>query len=203
MEDIITPQTLPGTEPQNGTAAADGTGAVSEPGVVEAKDFLKQITGKDFPTNEAAIKSVQDTYKYVGESGQKIKTMETQLTEAQNAAAATPELAQTVAQLQAQVAQNEFYNSNPQYNTPEAKALISKFGSNPAEVIKDDLFVKTFTALKTTAEMDQSKSVLHSNPRLGQAQDNMTQASEALKAGNTAAAENNAVAGVIEAYGLV
>lgn len=200
MEDIITSQPLPGAVAN--VPAAGGTEAVSEPGVVEAKDFLKQITGKDFPTNEAAIKSVQDTFKYVGEAGQKLKTMETQLTEAQTAAAGTPELAQTVAQLQAQITQNEFYNSNPKYNTPEAKALISKFGSNPADVVKDDLFVKTFSALETTAAMDSSKSILHSNPRLGQAQDSMTQAAEALKAGNDAQAQSNAVAGVIEAYGM-
>jgi hypothetical protein len=201
MDDTITTDALSGAEPNNGTAAADGNVAGSETAAppVELKDLLKEVLKKDFPTNEAAIKSLQDTYAYVGKAGQEVKTLTEAKTELE-AKVVTPELLATVETLQAQVRDGNFFAANPQYATPEAKSLIAKFGGNPEEVVKDEVFVKAFGALTKTAEMEQSQSVLHSNPRLGQVQDNMTKAVEAQKAGNQSGAANAAVAAVLEAY---
>lgn len=199
MDEHITTQTIPDGN-ANSAVSADGIVAGSE-NVVEVKDLLKEILGKEFPTNEAAIKSLKDTQSYVGQMGQKVKELETQLTEAQSQAV-TPELVQTVKDLQTQLANANFYASNPEFNTPDAKSLIAKFGGTPEEVVKDEVFVKAFGALKTTAEKDSSQSVLHTNPRLGTVQDTSTQASEAMKNGNDQLAKDLATKAVMDAYGM-
>lgn len=200
MDELITPNPLPGTEQNVPASGSEGAGSET---TVEVKELMKQVLNKEFPTNEAAIKSLKDTYDYAVQSGQKVKTLE-QENQVLQAAQVTPELAKTVESLQAQVREANFYASNPQFNTPDAKALISKFGGNPDDVVKDEVFLKSFAALTKTAEMEQSQSVLHSNPRLGQAQDTMTKAKEALVGDhpNYEVANANAVAGVIEAFGM-
>lgn len=199
MNDNITDKTL---ADGGNIAPADGGAAVSNTGeVVEVKELLKQVLNKDYPTNEAAIQSLKDTFSYVGSMGQKVNTLENTI-KALETQQVTPELAQTVATLQKQVADSQFFLSNPQYNTPEAKALITKFGGSPADVVNDDVFKNAFTAIKKTSEMEQSQSVLHTNPKLGIAQDSMTKAVEAQKAGNDVVAAANAVDAVIGAYGM-
>lgn len=205
MSEDITSQTLPDADAPNGTAAAGGEGAGSETAtgeeVVEVKDLLKTVLNKDFPTNEAAIKSLQDTYKAVTEQGGTIKTL-TQAKEEAESKAVSPDLEAQVQTLQTQVRDANFYAANPDFNTPEAKALIEKFGGNPEEVVNDEVFKNAFGAITKTAEMEQSQSVLHTNPRLGVAQDGMTKASEALKSGDDAGAASAAVGAVLDAYAL-
>jgi hypothetical protein len=203
MDTDTTTTSLSGTEAITGAPAADGSvaaGTTTEE-VVEVKDLMKSVLGKEFPDNEAAIKSLKDTYAYVGQMGQKVNTLEKDL-EAAKQNEAPADLAQQVQSLQAQVKEANFYAANPQYNTAESKALIQKFGGSPEDVVKDEVFQKAFTALKTTAEMEQSQSVLHSNPRLGTAQDTMTKAIEAQKAGNHEEAFANATSAVLDAYGM-
>lgn len=200
MDEHITPNAL--TETELNVPAAVGTGAGSETEVVEVKDLLKTVLNKDFPTNEAAIQSLKDTFSYVGSMGQKVKTLETQLQEAQSQVQATPDLAKAVAELTSKVNQGQFYTEHPEYNTPAIKALITDMGGNPEEVIQKESFKAAAAALKTTTEMDASKSILHTNPRLGQVQDTMTKAAEAQKAGNSEEAAAQATAAVLDAYGI-
>lgn len=198
MEDTTTPQALPGTE-QN-VPAAVGTGAGSDT-VVEVKDLFKQVLNKDFPTNEAAIASLKETFSYVGSMGQKVKTLETQLEEA-NKNVVTPDLQAQLNALTQTVKDNNFYQAHPEFNTPAIKALITDMGANPEEVIQKDSFKAAAAAIKTTSEMDASQSILHTNPRLGVVQDNMTKASEALKTNNDVEAKDLATHAVLEAYNL-
>jgi len=202
MDDTITQTALTGTQADSAGASV-GSGAGSETEVaVEVKDLLKTVLNKDFPTNEAAIKSIQDTFKYVGEMGQKVKTLETENQQLQTQVQASPDLAAKVDALTAEVRDTKFYALHPEYNIPQVKALITDMGGNPEEVIQKESFKTAFTALKTTAEMEQSKSVLHTNPRLGVVQDNISKAVEAQKAGNDGQAAANATLAVIEAFGL-
>lgn len=183
-------------------APADGGAAGSNTEVVlNAKDFVKQVLGKEFDTDEAAVKSLKETQSYVGSMGQKVKTLEETIKTLETNQV-TPELQTQVATLTKQVAEANFYASNPQYNTPEAKALITKFGGSPADVVNDEVFKTAFTAITKTSEMDKSQSILHTNPKLGIAQDSMTKAVEAQKAGNDVQAAANAVDAVIGAYNM-
>lgn len=208
MDETITTPALPGTETQQGAPASGGDVAGSttaKSDVVEVKDLLNKVLGKEFPTNEAALKSVQDTFKWGNELSQKVKTLEQELQVAATATKTTESatnLAGEVETLKAQVRNAEFFAANPQYNNPEAKALITKFGGNPEEVINDEVFKTAFTAIGKVAEVEKSKSVLHSNSRLGTVQDNMTKAVEAQKAGNHTVAADAATSAVLEAYQL-
>lgn len=200
MDENITPKVLPDG---GNIAPADNSGAGSDADeVLEVKDLLKQLTGKEFPTNEAATKSLQDTYKWGTELSQKVKTLETENEALKQAGAVAPDLAKQVESLARTVQDGQFYATHPEFNTPAIKALITDMGGNPETVIVKDSFKAAAAALKTTSEMDASKSVLHTNPRLGQVQDTMTKASEALKAGNDQSAKDSATQAVMDAFGM-
>lgn len=168
------------------------------------KDVIKQATGRDYPDDETALKAVQDTFKHVGKAGQQVKTLETQLAEAKAAQASdtTPELAKEVADLKSQMAIKDWYEANPKYNNSDAKSLILEMGNNPTEVVEKEAFKKAYKAIQSNAEAEKSKSVLESNPRLGQATDKITQAKEALKAEDHSAASQAATDAVMGAYDL-
>lgn len=200
MDENITPKILPDG---GNIAPADNSGAGSDADeTLEVKDLVKNLTGKEFPTNEAAIKSLQDTYKWGTELSQKVKTLETENAQLKADGAATPDLAKTVADLSRTVLEGAFYQQHPEFNTPAIKALITDMGGNPTDVIQKDSFKAAAAALQTTSEMDASKSILHTNPRLGQVQDTMTKAQEAQKAGNSEAAADAATQAVMDAFGM-
>lgn len=186
---------------ENDVDTASGNENDSQPSF---KDVLKEATGRDYPDDETALKSVTETYKYVGALGQKVKTLEEQI-ESQAPVEApvsteTPELVHQVETLTRELAETRFYNENPQYNNEDAKALIADMGGNPSEVVAKDTFQKAYSAIQATAEVEKSKSVLVSNPRLGQATDKISQARESLAEGNQEAAANAAVSAVLSAY---
>src|SRR5438105_10215182 len=83
----------------------DGSGADSQNVESLTLDELNQVLGKNFPSKEAALKSVKDTYSYVGSVGQlkqRITTLEGQGNPA----------AEEVSQLKTRVAETEFYSEN-------------------------------------------------------------------------------------------
>lgn len=192
-ENLPYDDTLAGGE-QN-VPLADGSEAVSE---VEALGLseLNQLTGKNFPTKEAALKSIKDTFSYVGQVGQ----LKNELAQVKAAVANPTDVNSKLQSLETQLKEASFYAEHPEYK--DVKSLIQKFGSDPAQVVADPDFQKAYTAIKTSAELEQSKSVLQSNPRLGQVTDKLTQAREAQQAGNTAAAADAATQAVIDAFGM-
>ena len=66
MNEVITPETLPDGSQLN---PADGGGAAHDAGSISLAD-LSKILGKEFPDVETALKSVKDTYSYVGSQAQ-------------------------------------------------------------------------------------------------------------------------------------
>lgn len=190
-EEIITPESLPQEAPN----VPSGDGQVAD--ISTESISLAEISaalGKTFPDKATALKAWKDTNSYVGSLGQKVKTLESQVPQVDQS--------ERLASLEKATQEFAFYAQNPEYNTPEAKALIAKFGGNPAEVVQDEIFKTAYGAIKTQSEAEKTKSVLHSNPRLGQVQDKMTQAREAAKAGDSAIAGLTATQAVMDAYGI-
>ena len=166
---------------------------VNDSQTVSLKDIVKELTGREYKDDEDAKKGIAETYKFVTTKMEPETPPQTPVVPQVD-----PALVSKVETLERQVQEANFFASNPEYNTPEAKALIAKFGADPATVVADDVFQSAFKAIKATAEIEKSKSVLVSNPRLGQVQDKMTQAREALASGNQSAAEASAVSAVVD-----
>ncbi len=197
MDENITPQALPGTEQNVPAAGSEGAGSNTDE-VVSVKDLVKLATGKEFPTDELAMQSLQDTYKWGLQQSQKVKTLEQQLQDASKTV--SPDFEKKLIELETTVKNNNFYQAHPEYNTPALKSLIADMGANPEEVVAKESFKTAAAAITKSLEMDQSQSILHSNPRLGIVQDSMTKAADAQKAGNDEQAAGLATAAVLEAF---
>lgn len=166
----LTEQTLPDA-PQ--LSAAGGETAAEQS--LSLAD-LEATLGKKFPDKATALKAVKDTFNYVGAK-----------TAANPAPAADTNTQEQLKALQEQV----FYATNPQFKGHEA--IIKAMGSNPAEVVNTDAF-KSYMEKATVADtVQQTKSVVASNSRLGAPK---TVTDEALNVANAAGSSTSDVAGV-------
>ena len=150
-------------------------------------ELLGKELGKTFPDDETALKAVKDTFSYVG------KKQETK--------AAPVDTNNFVPRREFE--DLAFYSENPEYKS--AKDLIQaldKEGKGAAAVVASDQFKSVYEKVKSYDETQQSKSVLQSNPRLGQVVDKLTQAREASSAGDSSKAAQLATRSVIEAFEL-
>lgn len=233
-EEHISSETLP--DGDNITPADGG-----ETGSVGLAEMLNEELGKEFKDDESALKYLKDNDSYVGKArnynpvieklenkyGSQDKliqalnsmTEEKQVEQPVQPAEAPPApindgLVDEVSALKAQVNEANFYAENP--NLKPYKAVISKLGSDPSAVMADEGNKAIIDKMVAHDEMENSKSVLQSNSRLGavvdkqaKAREHMQNASKAAQAGdsyaaaqNESAARNSAVSSVIDAFGL-
>lgn len=186
----------------NTSAGQDGAplaGAASSPaeavGNVEttvADLSLKELNsylGKNYPDKATALKSLKDTFSYVG---QKVEAVEAKVKAAQ------PDTSEFTRQIQ-EMKQQLFYSENPQYKSPEIKAIISKMGENPADVVETPEFKAIFDKVNGYDKIQKTKTVLESNPRIGQVRNKMTEAKTALDGEhNYSKAKDLAVSALLE-----
>lgn len=195
-EDLNLPVNNP-SEPISGVSASDVVTSEGKENVADSvslKEIVKQATGRDYPTDEQALEGIKNTYKMVGAVGKPQQT-----TTPQNPSV-PPELIaklEEIDTLKTTLQETKFYQEHPEYNTSEAKQLISALGKNPEEVIKQEVFKNAFEAIQAR-KSENTKSVAMSNPRLGAINDKITQARELAKSGNTGAAADAAVDAVID-----
>jgi hypothetical protein len=222
MPDDITPDTLPGG---NDVVPPDGKEAVAKIGEtpqIEIKDILSEHLGKEFKTNESALKAVKDTFNYVGGVGAYRETMKV-LTEklatdeagvfklmesiATNPNAPAASAGADISALQAEVAATsrrveelEYFKGNPEMEQFKDTLLgLAKSTGKPiAEVAKDPILEPLFAKAKSYDEAERSRSVVHSNPRLGQVRDKMAEAKEMQKAGDYDGAVATAIGAVVD-----
>lgn len=190
----ITPESLPEETPSTEEVVEETKGeegAVEDEGTAAPDamtlEELNTLTGKSYPTKEAALKSIKDTFSYVGKK---------QATPAPVADDGRIEA------LEAKLEVADFYRENPQFDTPDAKQLIADMGGSPAEVVEKASFKTAFEKMTAFDKTEESKSVLQTNPKLGQVTDKITKAKEAVNSGNTSQAGDLAVDAVLEAYPL-
>lgn len=209
-EEIITPETLP-DELELGSP--DGTGADSE--VVSIKDILAEELGKEFPSDEAALKAVKDTFSYVGKVGKYRPAIE-KLESKYGGEKETIKFMEEIIGGNEQKVDESKFISREQYNTdtffaknsnlePHRKvieAVRASTGKSLQEVVELPELKGLVEKASAYDKFEESKSVLKSNPRLGQASDKISQAREAAGSGNMSSARQNAVEAVMEAYEL-
>lgn len=185
-EEIITGDTLPSNE--------DGESAAQSNGAVTLTELLNKELGKNFTSDEAALKAVKDTFSYVGKKTEDI-AKEVQAKDPQANPSEVRELAKRIEEL-------EFYKANPDFE--KAKDVINALdkGEGASAVVKTEQFKEIWKKVSGYDEVTQSKSVLQSNPKLGQIKDKLTEAREASTSGNDSKARESATQAVIDAYEL-
>ena len=179
--------------PDGGANDVVPAGGSENESAVGLRELVKQATGREYSTDEAALKGISETFKMVG------KRVEPQVVEK---TVVDPEILSKVNSLEKALQETTFYAQNPEYNTEDFKSLVKLTGKSPSELVSSDDFKTLYEKAKAYNEIEQSKSVLHSNSRLGQVTDKFTQAKEALKTGNDAVAKSTAVSAVIDAFDL-
>lgn len=203
---------LPG---ESGGTSTDGQENASQD-VEQLSSILAKATGRNFQSDEDAIKAVKDTFDYVGKVG-KYKTqiekleskhggekglisfMENSIKEQQPAAATQQDLGFVSKE---QYETDNFFSKNPLY--AEHRTLIESVskatGKSLTEALELPALKTVFDKVKGFDENQKSKSILHTNPRLGAAVDRMTSANDAMKKGNINAASSLATKAVMEAF---
>lgn len=148
---------------------------------------LNKYLGKNYKDKATALKSVKDTFSYVGKKVEVKKDVD---------------LSGYISKDQYET--DMFYSKNPEYESSSVRAVIDSMakaeGKKPAEIVQSENFKTIFGKVKGYDESQSVKSVLESNPRLASSRDKMSQAGEAMRAGNKLSAEELATRAVMEAY---
>lgn len=151
-------------------------------------DQLNQELGTRYLTVEAAVKGLKETKNFVGQVGQK-----------KGEATVSPE--QFVSREQYE--QDMFYSRNTDLEPYKdiINARAKELGIRPAEAVVNDASLKTtLEKLRGYDTTESAKSVLMTNPRLGQVTDDMQKAQESLKTGDIRSAESSATKAVMQMF---
>lgn len=147
---------------------------------------LNASLGKNFPDKDTALKSLKDTFSYVGKRIEDIRkevVPDEKLTS----------MEQTIKKLETDM----WFKDNPEH--APLRSMIEKMGK-PQDVVNTPEYKTAFEKIKGYDEFQSKRTVLDSNPRLGQATDKMTEAKTQLAGGNIRAAQGNALAAVNEIF---
>lgn len=211
-EDINTPEAVP-SEPH--VSSEEGGGA--DNGITLEK--LTEVLGKEFKDADSALKSIKDTYGYVGSQAQyreKMTSLAQQLgtdeTGVLNAlqALAGPQKSEVKADVKtpsgdyvprSQYEQDQFFASNKELSGLK-EILIPLKNANPemswSDLVKQPHVEQLIEKDKAYSEIQDKKSVVESNPRIGAASDKVNEARKALKDGDGNGARKTAVSAVLD-----
>lgn len=200
QENII-PGTLPDGSQLNpaggngtvGTTPAEGSAAAQ----LEAMTLtdLNNTLGKQYPSKDAALKSIKDTFSYVGKKKEDIER------EVKASIQSDTRVDQIAKELQIERTER-FYDRNPQYADPSIRRFIESTGKMPNEVVETEDFKNIFTKVAEYNKSMKLKTVLESNPRLNSSRDHIAKARDLVKNGDSNGVEEAILSAVKDAYGL-
>jgi hypothetical protein len=192
--------------------------AADESDVANLKDVLGKALGKEFADDESALKSVKDTFAYVGKVGKFSKHIDAlvaktggddnaqkymeQIIENAGQPAPTPVVDDSKFISREVYEEDKFFAKNSELEeyrdilVPLAKAS----GKTLQDVANDEKFKGLVEKAKVGETYEKSKTMMPSNPRLGAASDALTQARELQNNGNTVGANRLATQAVLDAY---
>lgn len=189
-QEYITPETLGGEELNNEFAPSpvkETVSAVSQ-NTADALSLneLNSYLGKNFKDKESALKSLKDTFSYVGKKTEDI----------------TPKIDPNQFISREQYETDMFYSRNAEYSTPEVREVIDAMakakGMSPKDVVNSDTFKAVFSKVKGYDDSQSLRSVLETNPRLASTRDSFTKGAEHLQSGNKDAGEALITKAVLE-----
>jgi hypothetical protein len=159
MTDINNPsETVPDV---NDVVTPVGNENVSQSDALTLEE-INQTLGRNYADKPTALKALKETFSFVGKKADDIAPAIT----AAPTTSTDDATAKALADIQKQLKTSQFYENNPEYNTPEAKELINSFGGEPEEVIQKDIFKKALKAIQSESVTDKSQSVMRSNSRV-------------------------------------
>lgn len=172
MEQDITPESLGGDaqltpSPDEGTVS--GVEALS-------LEELNSALGKPYTSKEAALKSLKDTFSFVGKRKEDI--MSELASKQAEALSKTESVVEKVSKLEREL----WYRDHPEYT--EYRKIIEKIGGNPQDVVNSEEFKVIFAKAKGFDETQKLRTVLESNPRIAAAKETFQKAKEAIEKGN-------------------
>lgn len=180
----ITQESLPDASQLN---AADESGAVSSEAPALTLEQLNAALGKQFKDVDSAIKSVKDTFSYVGQKVEKVKE----------------EIHSEGYISKSELDSLLFYRDNPDYGQYRdvIDAYAAKAGVSPAEAVRSDALSALISKAKTADSYQETQSVIETNPRLVASRDSISQAKDLLKSsGKSEDTDRLAVKAVLDAY---
>lgn len=175
------------------SASTEAVGSVASTGSTADAISLSELNtllGKTFPNKETALKSIVDTNSYVG---RKKEDIEKEVLAKVSNTEETNKLSKQIEDMR----KDMFYKDNPQYATPEIKAMIEGLGGNPSEVVSKPEFKGIFDKVKGYDEVQNQRTVLDSNPRLATSRDALTKATDSLSKGARLESVENDVANAV------
>jgi hypothetical protein len=181
-QDILTDETLPDDGGSSGGGLEDEMSLSLEE--------LNAKLGKSFTSKEAALKSIKDTFSFVG------RKQETKAPQIDTSNFVKRDELESIKE-------ENFFSKNPDYEP--YKDLIKglkKEGQSFNDVVNQDAFKGIYEKAKTSDEMAKAKSVLQSNPRISMATDKMSEAKTAAQEGRISEAGDKALGAVLDVYGL-
>ena len=207
--------------PEGDDVTSPGGNKSDDLDVAEIKHVLGEALGKEFPDNETALKSVRDTFSYVGKVGkfqpileqlqskwggehQVVQALEALLKEgAPSPQSKRQDIDPEKFVLREQYEADNWYVKNSQYEPHRnlIEALKKSEGKTREEVTQLQEFKDLYDKAIAHDVAEGKKSVLHSNQRVGQATDKLAKAREAVKVGDKETTEREATSAVLEAYG--
>ena len=173
-EKDITEDVLPeesGDElPAVDTPSDDDNGHEDNEPALTLKEINEKL-GKEFPDLDTALKSVKDTYSYVGKKKDDVKEeVKEEVKTDQNFMTKT------------EYERERFYDKNPDY-----VGFEKLLGNNPTEALKDSETKSIITDAIEHRKSAGSKSVIHSNARVAdKSSDYSKDLTKAQKTGNWA-----------------
>lgn len=199
----ITSETLAGTDVHNDIVVSDGQEAVGDGAEAITLDEVAKALGKDFKDKDSFLKSVKDTFAYVGKAGQdskELKELKKKLSAKEVVKEKEVETENALAKELRALKNDMFYRDNPQYAS--YRGVIEKMGGDPATVVNSQEFKPFLEKALGYDKVQQNKSVLESNPRIAASSSKLQDAAKAMQNRQSDAAGAAAAAAVMEAYGL-
>lgn len=147
---------------------------------------LNEALGKSFKDKTSAIKSLKDTFSYVGK---KVADIKKEVVSEVKTTEATDKLAKELEEMR----KERFYDKNPQFAEPAVRKLIERIGGSPSDVVNSEEFKTIFSKVSGYDESQKLRTVLESNPRLASSKDALTKARELQSKGATQGAARQEV----------
>ena len=137
------------------------------------RDVINKDLNKDFKSDEDVVNSYKEATNKISEQGNEIKELKEKLGSTEQTTQDGD--SQRMSELENRLNQSEFYKNNPEYDKKEIREVL---GINPAETIKNESIKSVVDGKVASDKTEDSKSVLQSNPRMGQVTDKVTEAKE-------------------------